>query len=626
VAVWLRSLSSPATHHLGIGFLVKKQIRGLIRVVSTDKVHEFMWLKLAGKGLTQDTYICNVYCLTQKHPVEKRKEMYAALLESCTQYMAKGEVLFVGDFNARLGRITRDKDTVNSNAKLLKTFLHSAFADGENSIYHSLLNASFGCGGLPTRAENGRTSIIDYLITAPESLYCVQDIAVECQDQSSGAIALGSDHHLLYVSWKLKVDTPQQDIARRRIHVYVKLQEPEILQAFRTALAGEMQDWAAKAAPFCNLLEAGGLTGNALAEGLDGTYTSLMEHISKAVSATIPSKVVGPDCRSWWDEELQELVNLRSEAYVALRTHCDNLGDSPTVRDETYDLLWNKYVQLRRQVHNLASKRENQQWQTLLSRLEVDFMNDRNHFFTEIVKIQRKRNSRSPSLSSLHDEGGAATSDPNKIKKLLFELHSGMGKDDPNCDRFNIPHYFEVKSSIAAISSTEKGPEFCEKEISLEEIDAALAEAQNHKACGLDQIANEPLKYGADELSPALHIFFNVLLKTGICSSIWAKALVHLIFKGRGADPISLTSFVSKVFKRIILNKLNIEAEEKGLLEEEQAGFRSGRSTRDQTYILRETFDSRKAAGLITFACMIDMTNAFPSTWQDGMWLRVQEL
>jgi hypothetical protein len=249
------------------------------------------------------------------------------------------------------------------------------------------------------------------------------------------------------------------------------------------------------------------------------------------------------------------------------------------------------------------------------------------------VKIRKKRNSRSPSLSFLHDEGGDITNDPDKIKRLLVDLHSGLGKEDADCDRFDIPHYYEITSLIAAISGTEKGPEFCEREISLKEIDAALAEAQNHKACGLDQIVDEPLKYGADELSPALHIFFNVLLKTGICPSIWAKALVHLIFKGRGADPldsrayrpISLISCVSKVFERVILNRLNLEAEGKGLLEEEQAGFRSGRSTRNQTYILRETLDSRKAAGLTTFACMIDLTNAFPSTWQDGMWFRLQE-
>jgi hypothetical protein len=57
-------------------------------------------------------------------------------------------------------------------------------------------------------------------------------------------------------------------------------------------------------------------------------YSSLTDHISKAVSDTIPSKVVGPSCRSWWDEELQDLVNVRSEAYIALRNHADTLGDA----------------------------------------------------------------------------------------------------------------------------------------------------------------------------------------------------------------------------------------------------------------------------------------------------------
>jgi hypothetical protein len=124
------------------------------------------------------------------------------------------------------------------------------------------------------------------------------------------------------------------------------------------------------------------------------------------------------------------------------------------------------------------------------------------------------------------------------------------------------------------------------------------------------------------------------MLRTCICPSTWAKALVHLIYKGKGSDPldprcyrpISLTSCISKVFERVILNRLTEEIDDKGILEEEQAGFRSGRSTRDQTYILRELLDSRKAAGQTTFLCFVDLTNAFPSTWQDGMWFRLQEL
>jgi hypothetical protein len=86
-----------------------------------------------------------------------------------------------------------------------------------------------------------------------------------------------------------------------------------------------------------------------------------------------------------------------------------------------------------------------------------------------------------------------------------------------------------------------------------------------------------------------------------------------------------LTSCISKVFERVVLNRLVDNCERQGLLEEEQAGFWAGRSTRDQTFILRELLDSRKAAGKTTFLCFVDLTNAFPSSWQDGMWFRLRE-
>jgi hypothetical protein len=194
-------------------------------------------------------------------------------------------------------------------------------------------------------------------------------------------------------------DTPED--SRRRITNYLKLQEPEVQEAYQLALAGELQQWALESAHFCSKLDEGRMSDLAIQEGLDIIYTSLTDHILHAVSATIPSKMVGPDCRSWWDEEIQELVDTRSEAYVALRRHADTLGEIPLLSDETYNLLWNKYVQLRKQVHSLASRKKTQQWQTLLSKLEGDFSSDRNHFFSEIDKIRRKHSPQQCSLQSV---------------------------------------------------------------------------------------------------------------------------------------------------------------------------------------------------------------------------------
>lgn len=382
------------------------------------------------------------------------------------------------------------------------------------------------------------------------------------------------------------------------------------------------------------MLDNPDLSADAKRSALDVIYGLLVHHIFQAVAAVIPCKTVGPSSRSWWDEELQDLVNIRTKAYSDLKAYCDTASDVPLGTDATYNLLWNKYVQLRRNVHLTANRKKSLQQQILLSRLETEFVQDRRHFFREIVKIRRKRSkSRSCSLQSLRDSTGSVTNDPIKIKQILFDLHSGAGKNDPEAPHFDKVHYQHISSLMSAVSESEDGPAFCETRISLDEIKAALSKAQNQKACGLDQIHNEPLKHGGNALASSLHLLFNAMLKAGVCPSIWAKALVHLAYKGKGIDPldarsyrpISLTSCISKVFERALLNRLEESFEDNHVLEEEQAGFRTGRGCNDQTFLLREILESRKAAGLTTILCAIDLTNAFGSTWQDGMWYRLRQ-
>jgi len=78
-------------------------------------------------------------------------------------------------------------------------------------------------------------------------------------------------------------------------------------------------------------------------------------------------------------------------------------------------------------------------------------------------------------------------------------------------------------------------------------------------------------------------------------SSCWKPATIIPIHKpGKPADspaiylPISLTSCISKLFERLILNRLCYYLEYKNLISPTQAGFRSGRSTIDQVLLLSQ--------------------------------------
>ena len=108
-----------------------------------------MWVRLAGSKTAPDTYICILYCPHAGKPAAKRHSFYGDLLESCSTFAAKGDILLLGDFNARIGTISGDHGT-NANGPLLLDFLRAAFLDGDNNDYHCLLNASFGNRGVCT--------------------------------------------------------------------------------------------------------------------------------------------------------------------------------------------------------------------------------------------------------------------------------------------------------------------------------------------------------------------------------------------------------------------------------------------------------------------------------------------
>ena len=103
--------------------------------------------------------------------------------------------------------------------------------------------------------------------------------------------------------------------------------------------------------------------------------------------------------------------------------------------------------------------------------------------------------------------------------------------------------------------------------------------------------------------------------------SIWKKSSIIPIHKmGKPLDspasfqPISLTSYVSKLFEHIILSRLLFFLESNSILSPCQAGFRPGRSTLDQILYLSQSISdgfSKPRPGSRTILSTIDFSKAF---------------
>ena len=122
-------------------------------------------------------------------------------------------------------------------------------------------------------------------------------------------------------------------------------------------------------------------------------------------------------------------------------------------------------------------------------------------------------------------------------------------------------------------------------------MEAAVKALKMGKSAGVDNIPAELVQAGGEAMIDILTAICNKIWKTGEWPTMWTQSLVITLPKKGNLQlyqnyrTISLISHPSKVMLKIILNRLQPQAEE--IIAEEQAGFGARRSTAEQIFNLR---------------------------------------
>ena len=157
------------------------------------------------------------------------------------------------------------------------------------------------------------------------------------------------------------------------------------------------------------------------------------------------------------------------------------------------------------------------------------------------------------------------------------------------------------------------------------EFHAAAFSLSSSTATGPDKVAYPMLKHLPHSGIDFLLYTFNLSWTLHSFSSIWKTYSIILIHKmGKplnfpaSSGPISIISYVSKLFERIILSRLLFYLESNSILSPRQAGFRPERSTLDQILFLSRSISdgfSKPGPGSWTTLSTIDFSKAFNSVW-----------
>ena len=182
-----------------------------------------------------------------------------------------------------------------------------------------------------------------------------------------------------------------------------------------------------------------------------------------------------------------------------------------------------------------------------------------------------------------------------------------MGTEGKTEGKFDERFAEEVRERMKQKTNTSHNIEDAiDQEISQEEVKRAIKRLKRGKAVGVDNY---------------MEIFHQEAYP-----ETWTRGLIFPIFKGGPIEDtynplkyrgITLLSVLGKLYAAILNERVTLWIESRGILVEEQAGFRRDRSTVDQLFILTEMIRNRSEE---TYVCFIDIQKAYDRVWRDGLW------
>ncbi len=522
-------------------------------------------------------------------------DVFYSKLQETIDRVPKGDmIVLMGDFNARVGKQEHlsapqtvgpyPVDVKNDNGiRLVEFCLTNNIVISNTFFQHKLIHQTSWM-----HPGNKQWHMLDYTLINKKFRSSIEDVRV----YRKAAGSIGTDHHLMRSKFKLHLKSRVKKIQQNYLRLdRSKLEDVSVIEHFRDDLQQKFED-----------------TKNDKIN-INEKYSTFVQCIKEVAKTHVKLDNDSNNKRKeWLTNEILEAVEKKSSAYLMWQNHRD------TPNEKKYKKNYTRYRKL---VKLMIDKRKVEYWDGVSKEIETAITN--HDPATAYAMIRRLKGGKQEIENSPIQ---------NKFGKLL---NNSMDKLDRWREYFS--ELLNVKSVIdpqimeyissPSLSTTEQ--ERQEKPPTLEEISQALKQMKNGKAPGNDDISADLLKAGGLPVLRRLHeIFVDIWLNEEIVEN-WTLAILIRLFKNKGDKKqcdnyrgISLLVVVSKLFTRIILNRIQKLIDQQLL--EQQAGFRSNRSTIDQIFIIKMIMEKSREFNKSLFMCFIDIQKAYDSVNRDLLW------
>lgn len=163
--------------------------------------------------------------------------------------------------------------------------------------------------------------------------------------------------------------------------------------------------------------------------------------------------------------------------------------------------------------------------------------------------------------------------------------------------------------------------------ITVDEVSEALKKMKRRKAPGIDSIPMEAWIYGGAAVKKGLVDLLQRIWKKGDVPEDWRIGIITPIFKKGDVSKvenyrgISLLCMAYKIYAEIVRRRLETETERKELLMESQCGFRRGRGTIDNVFVLNHLIQREKIEKKDKiYVVFVDLKAAFDNVDRELLW------
>ncbi|CAC5360790.1 unnamed protein product [Mytilus coruscus] len=165
----------------------------------------------------------------------------------------------------------------------------------------------------------------------------------------------------------------------------------------------------------------------------------------------------------------------------------------------------------------------------------------------------------------LYGPNGEIVTDDDSVENRWKTHFYNIYNMDNSAAEFDDDFHSQVLSHKSSLEDRMLEPLYDENQelnttITIGEIRRLIYVAKNGKACGIDSIPYEVLKY--ESVISVLHSLFQLIFETSIIPLIWRQAITCSILKDKSSDEpsplnyggISLLSCISKLYSALIIS------------------------------------------------------------------------